>query len=239
MNSNFIIGVLGGMGSFATLDFFKRLLISFPAGKEWERPRIIIDNRCTMPSRVRAILYKENREELVSQIQDSLRTLLNAGCTHIVLACNTSHVFLEEVFQEVPDSREKVLHIIKNLSKYMLQYGVTEATLIASEGTIISGIFDSTFYETEINLKKPSRDIFEEIRYLIEAVKNNIIDDFVLDRYIDLLLKFKSNNIILGCTEFPILYESAKSRIDSLGLKIWDPLEYAIIELTSAYYNAK
>ena len=53
------IGIIGGMGSYATLDFFSRLLAAFPAEKEWDRPRILIDNRCTMPSRVRAILYGE------------------------------------------------------------------------------------------------------------------------------------------------------------------------------------
>lgn len=28
-----IIGVVGGMGSFATLDFFRRILLAFPAEK--------------------------------------------------------------------------------------------------------------------------------------------------------------------------------------------------------------
>lgn len=52
-----VIGVLGGMGTYATINLFKQYAEVFPAEKEWERPRIIIDNRCTMPSRVRAFLY--------------------------------------------------------------------------------------------------------------------------------------------------------------------------------------
>ena len=57
-----VVGILGGMGSYATVDFFRRLIEAFPAEKEWDRPRVIIDNNCTMPSRVRAILYHENEE---------------------------------------------------------------------------------------------------------------------------------------------------------------------------------
>ena len=38
------IGIVGGMGSYATLDFFRRILDAFPAEKEWDRPRIVIDN---------------------------------------------------------------------------------------------------------------------------------------------------------------------------------------------------
>ena len=45
------IGILGGMGSYATCAIFQRLLDAFPAEKEWDRPRILIDNNCAMPSR--------------------------------------------------------------------------------------------------------------------------------------------------------------------------------------------
>lgn len=37
-----IIGILGGMGSLATVDSFKRIVNAYPAEKEWDRPRIII-----------------------------------------------------------------------------------------------------------------------------------------------------------------------------------------------------
>lgn len=43
------IGIVGGMGSYATLDFFRRILDASPAEKEWDRPRAVIDNHCTMP----------------------------------------------------------------------------------------------------------------------------------------------------------------------------------------------
>ena len=66
------IGILGGMGSYATADFFKRLIDAFPAEKEWDRPRILIDNNCVMPSRVRAILYNEKVDELILQMSQSV-----------------------------------------------------------------------------------------------------------------------------------------------------------------------
>lgn len=70
------VGVVGGMGSYATVGFFKRLVDAFPARYEWERPRILIDNRCTMPSRVRAILYGDRRNELVRQLAESVKNLV-------------------------------------------------------------------------------------------------------------------------------------------------------------------
>lgn len=74
-----VIGVLGGMGTYATINLFKQYAEVFPAEKEWERPRIIIDNRCTMPSRVRAFLYHENSEKLIDEMADSIAGLLKMG----------------------------------------------------------------------------------------------------------------------------------------------------------------
>lgn len=58
-----VIGILGGMGSYATLDIFDRILAAFPARKEWERPRMVIDNNCMMPSRVVAALFLSKEDD--------------------------------------------------------------------------------------------------------------------------------------------------------------------------------
>ncbi len=109
---NFVIGIVGGMGSFATLDFFRRILYAFPAVKEWERPRVLIDNYCTMPSRVRAILYNERKQELICDLCESVKNLLRSGANKIIFACNTSHVFIPEVTARVPECANKIIHII-------------------------------------------------------------------------------------------------------------------------------
>ena len=80
------LGIVGGMGSYATVDFFRRVIDAFPAEKEWERPRILIDNYCTMPSRVRAILYNERRNELVDDLSSSVKNLLRSGAERIIFA---------------------------------------------------------------------------------------------------------------------------------------------------------
>lgn len=76
---DFTIGILGGMGTFATINIFKQYADVFKAEKEWDRPRILIDNRCTMPSRVRAFLYGEKTKQLVLEIVDSIRCLMESG----------------------------------------------------------------------------------------------------------------------------------------------------------------
>ena len=113
------VGIVGGMGSYATVDFFRRIVDAFPATKEWDRPRILIDNYCTMPSRVRAILYNERKDELIADLSSSVRNLLRAGAERIIFACNTSHVFIPEIVRNVPECSGKIIHIIESCANEM------------------------------------------------------------------------------------------------------------------------
>ena len=116
------VGIVGGMGSYATVDFFRRIVDAFPAQKEWERPRILIDNYCTMPSRVRAIIYGERRNELVDDLCSSVKYLLNAGAEKIIFACNTSHVFIPEVIAKIPECAENIINIIDSCAQDRAKY---------------------------------------------------------------------------------------------------------------------
>ena len=132
MKKDYTIGVLGGMGTYATIHLFQQYAEIFEAEKEWDRPRMIIDNRCTMPSRVRAFLYNENVDKLVDEMADSMQRLKDAGCTRIILACNTSHLFLPKVYEKVPGLEPLVVHIIKGCVGELVKDGVKEAYVLGT-----------------------------------------------------------------------------------------------------------
>ena len=44
MTEHKVVGILGGMGPYATVMFFQNLLELSPAIKDWDNLRIIIDN---------------------------------------------------------------------------------------------------------------------------------------------------------------------------------------------------
>ena len=237
MIKDYAIGIIGGMGSFATVDFFRRLVEAFPAEKEWERPRIIVDNFCTMPSRVRAILYNEKREELVKDLCNSAKNLYRGGVNRIVLACNTSHVFLPDVEKCVPECKGKFLHIIKTLAEDMQNQGVKETYLLASEGTIQTGIYNEFLSNCGINLSVPTEEHYALLRNWIEAVKQNVYTENVLQSFKDFIDECKSSSLILGCTELPILYRKAIESGWQPKIKIFDPLESVIVVLKKEYYD--
>ena len=230
---DYTIGVIGGMGSYATVDFFKRLVDAFPAEKEWDRPRIIIDNRCTMPSRVRAILYKEKVDELVDSLCESTAYLMKMGASRIVLVCNTSHYFLKDIVERIPAAQDLFINIIEECTNAFAE-GET-AELIASEGTIDSGIYRNTLLEHRVKVIEPGEEKYALIRSFIEAVKQNEIDQTIMDRFIGYVENSEADQVILGCTELPILYQECLKHGLTVTKKVVDPLQCAIDLLKAEY----
>lgn len=235
-----VIGVLGGMGTYATINFFKQYAKIFPAEKEWERPRIIIDNNCTMPSRVRAILYNENVELLVAQMTDSIKNLINAGANRIVLACNTSHYFLKQIYERLPVAKNYVVNALENCAEILSHDKKKNFYLLATEGTIESGIYEKFFNAYGVKCRYPSREDFVALREFIEAVKQDnytseVENSFV--RFVNAGRGGVDTSIILGCTELPILAERCKARLNDVIL--YDPLFMALEKLREEFLIGK
>ena len=221
---NYIIGVLGGMGTNATIHLFQQYAKVFPAEKEWDRPRIIIDNRCTMPSRVRAFLYGEKTDQLVTEMIESMQNLMSAGCNRILLACNTSHLFLPKIYTKMPELEHLVVNIINVCADRLSSDGIEETYLLGTEGTIDSGVYHKTFQNKGIMCKSPTADEYYKLRDCIEAVKQDKYTGEVERLFLELVNRY--DTCVLGCTELPILYERYKDRV--ICKNVYDPLKIAL-----------
>ena len=214
-----VIGIVGGMGSYATLNIFKRILDSFEAEKEWDRPRIIIDNVCNLPSRSRALLYNEKYEEVANGLADSVRNLIRSGANIIVLSSNTGHLFLNEIYKRAPESKEYVVNFIELLSNDIKKENIDEVILLGTEATVDFNIYKE--YLDGVKVNTPTDDDVKVINYYIEKVKQNKVTNDDVINFKELLLKFNEKNIILGCTELPVIYELIEDKIDK---NIFDPI---------------
>lgn len=233
MKKPIIIGVLGGMGTYATIHLFRQYAEIFSAEKEWERPRIIIDNRCTMPSRVRAFLYNENVDVLINEMTESLQGLLCNGCNRIILACNTSHIFLPEIYKRAPQLENNILSLIDICVEKIHLDKISNVFLLASEGTIDAGIYQSALKDKGIGCIVPQKNEYSLIRECIEAVKQNKHNNDIKNIFLSIINKY--DNCILGCTELPILYDTYYK--DVMCSHTYDPLLLALKKLKEEYDN--
>lgn len=217
---NDVIGIVGGMGSYATLNIFKRILDSFEAEKEWDRPRIIIDNYCTLPSRSRALLYNEKYEEVSNGLAKSVKNLMASGANMIILSSNTGHLFLNEIYSRVPKSKDFIINFIELLGKDVKEKAINEVLLLGTEATVDFNIYKSHLSGIKVNVPNPSK--VKEINVFIEIVKQNKVTDDSIIKFKKLLLDFEDKNIVLGCTELPVLFEKINESIDK---NVFDPID--------------
>ena len=230
--NNYTIGVLGGMGTYATIHAFRQYAEVFPAEKEWDRPRLIIDNRCTMPSRVRAFLYNENVEKLVHEMTDSITHLMSMGCDRILLACNTSHLFLPEIYKIIPEAEKRVVNIIESCVNKIREDKVKKVYLLATEGTIESRVYQSSLEKYGIQVVAPHVKEYALIRECIEGVKQNKYTEDLKMIFYDLINR--SDTYILGCTELPVLYEKYSG--ENLNCKkIYDPIYLSLLTIKEEF----
>lgn len=201
------IGILGGMGSYATCAIFRRLLDAFPAEKEWDRPRILIDNNCTMPSRVRAILYGENEERLVREMSESVEHLAAAGADRILLGCMTAHYFRPRL-----PHQDKVMDVLAETRREITgHYGPgIEIACLCTEGSVQTGIWEKVLPEYAVRYPDPEGMV--RLREFIEAVKQNRVTVETQRAFSQFVEAQLGQCVLLGCTELPLLVENGGLR---------------------------
>ena len=217
-----MIGILGGMGTQAGLDFCNKLAILYRGKIDQEYPLFILYNKSNIPGRPESIgVQTKNLSNQKSKKKYSivLKSLLNgcqvlkkSKCKFIVIPCNTAHYWYD-------DLQKKINLPIINMPKEVFNYTKKKCKkrtfigLLATEGTLSTGIYNR-FFDKDFDLIFPNSILQKKsVNKAIKFVKmgNVKLASKVIKPAIDYLLKKKCKKIILGCTELPIAIFAFKS----------------------------
>ena len=208
------IGILGGMGPYATNFFFKRILDLTPVKLDRDHFHTIIDNNVKIPSRTRAVKY--NEQSPVNDIVNSINNLGKIGCSYVMVPCNSAHYFHQSVSKkiEIP-----WLNMIEIVSSKILDLNYSKPLILGGYITTKKKVY-SKYLPKSVYLTDNENRIVESI---IEEIK---IKNF-LDKNLEKTIKSIVTNydglidsILLGCTELPIVinenYFKGKKAISSI-----------------------
>lgn len=186
-----ILGILGGMGPFATSNFFYNILKLTKAEKDWDHLRIIIDNNTDIPSRTRCILY--NEKSPTNQMKDACFSLMRFGCDYIAVPCNSAHYFYEDV---VKNTNIPWINMIEVVSEKLRKF--KNILVLGGYVTIVKNIYDK--YLDNVSYLLDNNLVYE----IIEDVKKNSINNERLFKLYDEINKIEVDCVLLACTELPI-----------------------------------
>lgn len=196
------IGILGGMGHFATINLYRRIISSIKVSRENQYPHIVINSNPKIPSRTRAFLFNET-SPVKGMIREA-KVLENTGVDYILIPCNSAHYFLPEVKKSV---KTEIVDMVKLTCDY-IKINYPKAKKVGIVGGEV--ILRSTLYDDLLPMETVKPEKYEElrIRKMIDDVKHNKmntenIND--LTKIMDSLIKKGAELVILACTELPLI----------------------------------
>ena len=221
MSENFeIVGVLGGMGPLATVDFLRKVLDSTPATRDQEHVPMVVCSIPQIPDRTAA--YRGAGESPLGAMVACGQKLKAAGAAVVVMPCNTAHLWFEQVEAAL---QTPMLHMVDATLHEVLKVVGDEASIgiLSTDATLASGLYlnRSRRKYPGISWVQPTAvEMLECVMPGIAAVKAGRLTEGrnLLQLAAQALRKRGAQAIVLGCTEIPVVLDA-----DSAGLPVIDP----------------
>lgn len=195
------LGVLGGMGPMATVDFLCKLTRATPATCDQEHIPLVVHFSTLTPDRSDALIGT-GPSPLPSLIE-SARLIERSGARGLVMPCNTAHAWYAEVAQAV---QIPLLHIVDAAVEQLPHHLRSQPVgLLATRGTLDSGIYVER--HPGLQWVQPSEQ--EVDLFVMPAIRSVKGGDLLrarqlLDKAVRALAERGAGAIVLGCTELPL-----------------------------------
>ena len=216
------LGILGGMGPLATYTLYRNIIESTPAGCDQEHIDMVILNACYIPDRTAGILGRG--EPPLPYLLGALRQLESCGCDLIAVPCNTSHYYYDEM---QASCGAEILNMV-DLTAATLAGGGT-AYLMATEGTIKTGVYQRYLKARGVDFIVPADDEIAEMMRVIYEIKKGGRPE--LGR-LECMARRHGAVAVLGCTEFSTVEFKDIGYVDAMRV-----LQDKILELFGVGQN--
>ena len=204
-----MIGILGGMGTQAGLDFCNKLAKLNRGKMDQKYPMFILYNKSNTPKRPENLKkYTNVLKELVA----GCKMLQKNKCKFIVMPCNTAHYWHADIQRKINvpliSMPKEVYNYTSKTCKKNSKIGI-----LCTESTLKTKIYNN-YFDKNFQLISPSKNIQKKsVNKAIKLVKMGKVKDAekAIKSSVNFLIRKKCKKIILGCTELPIAIFAYKS----------------------------
>lgn len=210
-----VLGIIGGMGPQATVDFMEKVIRATKACSDQENIRMLVDCNPKVPPRVESILH--GAESPGPVMAEMARGLERWGADLLVIPCNTAHYYYKDVAGAVDIP---VLNMIDLTAAFLSKMGVDEALLLGTEALLLTGMYEEPLKAAGIRLYLPGQDALADTIEAIRCVKSGQMNlaHHKAGKIAEWCREKGLNQVILGCTELPLAFEG----VDCM-LHFYDP----------------
>ena len=204
-----MIGILGGMGTQAGLDFCTKLAKLNRGKADQKYPLFVLYNKSNIPDR-KQNLKKYNK--VLKSLVEGCKFLQKSKCKFISIPCNTAHYWYKDLRKKIKIPILNMPEIVYSNAKNNLKRN-SKIGLLATEATIKTGVY-SHYFNRKFLLISPGTTLQKRsVNKSIKLVKMGKIKEAerAIKPAVNYLIQKKCKKIILGCTELPIAIFAYKS----------------------------
>lgn len=202
-----VVGVLGGMGPDATVDFMAKVIAMTDANRDQDHVRMLVDHNPHVPNRQEAILG--DGEDPGPALAAMAAELESRGADFLVIPCNTAYVFEATILAAT------TVPLISIITESVIAVrdaapAAKSVGLLATDGCLRAGIYQAGIEAAGMRAVLPTATELDEVMVLINAVKAGTRDDkaaAAMSDLADALVSRGADAIIAGCTEIPLVLD--------------------------------
>lgn len=229
----FKLGVVGGVGPAATVDFLGKLVRHTPSQRDQDHIKVVVEQNPQIPDRTDYLLGQGADPTLA--LYATCRQLQAGGADLIAIPCNTAHAFIERI---QPHLAVPVVNMLTATARHIRgRFPELRAVgLIATSGTIGSGIYRQALHAQGLEEIVPPTHLQACVMNAVygpQGIKAGYHSGACIDelsRVIENLALRGARVVILGCSELPLVLSPGEGR-SACGLPVTfiDPAEILAI----------
>ncbi|MFN9849716.1 MAG: aspartate/glutamate racemase family protein [Alphaproteobacteria bacterium] len=226
--SKLILGVLGGMGPAATLEFLTRVQAYTPAKRDQDHIRVIADINPEAPDR------NVPGTQAGVVLAEMAGALQGAGAQVLAMPCNTAHAHASLIQRA---SGLPLIDMIDLGAEAAQRSGAMRAGVLGTKGALkLYREYLAARAMGLVTLPQDSQDAFMETIYRIKAGDRGEEVRLEMQGYAAELKGLGADILIAGCTEAPLVMSKGDTRLEmidpgdllarrAVGVCMgWDPL---------------
>ncbi|WP_217370722.1 cysteate racemase [Nonomuraea antri] len=205
-----LVGVLGGMGPAATVDFYGKLVQETAATCDQAHVPVVIWGDPRVPDRSQSLLGAG--EDPTPQLRRGIAALKQAGCEVLAVPCNTAHAFVPRLAAE---AGLELVSIVEVTADALAAAGVRVAGLLATTGTLRADLYGRALRRRGVTPIEPDAAGQRQVMAAIAAVKSGGTPQatgpgLALAEVAASLAARGAERVVTACTELVLALDAAR-----------------------------
>lgn len=222
------VGVIGGMGPAATVDFMGKLIAATGAEREQDNLRLLVDCNPHVPDRNTAAIEGVHPGPVIAEMATGLE---RQGADFIVMACNTAHAY-------EPDIRAAIgvpfVSLITESANALVKRhpSARRAGLLAGTGCLDARLYQDALAARGVEpvlLDDAAQQRFMTLLYQIKRGDTGPAARAEMRALADLLIESGAEVVMGACTEVPLVLAAG-----DISVPLLDTTQ-VLVERTLAY----